>query len=97
MPAIPTPLKGEALVKFNIEADVTPEEARRLIGLPDLTEVHQVYLDRMKDVMARGITPDMIEPMIRSWMPGGGAGIDTIRELVGGFANAAAKNKAKKD
>lgn len=84
-------------MKVNFEVDCTPEEVRRLVGLPDLTGVHDVYLDRLKDTMTRGITPDMIEPMIRNWMPGGGAGIDTLRELVGGFASAAAKSKGKKD
>ncbi len=84
-------------MKFNVEADMTPEELRRLVGLPDLTEVHEVYLGRIKETMVKGITPDMIEPMIRSWMPGGGAGIDAVRELIGGFASASTKNKDKKD
>ena len=28
-------------MKFNIEVDTTPEEVRRLMGLPDLSEVHE--------------------------------------------------------
>jgi len=37
-------------MKFNIEVDTTPEEVRRLMGLPDLSEVHEVYLEKLKTV-----------------------------------------------
>jgi hypothetical protein len=44
-------------MKFNIEVDTTPEEVRRLMGLPDLSEVHDVYLDKLKKVADKGLTP----------------------------------------
>mgnify|MGYP000679787051 CR=1 FL=1 len=69
-------------MKFNIEVDCTPEEVRRLVGLPDLTEVHDAYLDRMKEAMSKGISPDMVESMMRAWVPMGGQGIDFVRELI---------------
>jgi Family of unknown function (DUF6489) len=83
-------------MKFNIEVDCTPEEVRRLVGLPDLTGVHDVYLDKMKETMTKGITPDMLESMARNWMPGGAAGIDFVRDLVGNLATGAT-SKRKKD
>ena len=43
-------------MKFNIEIDCTPEEARRLVGLPDLEPLHDIYLDRVKELMAKGIS-----------------------------------------
>jgi Family of unknown function (DUF6489) len=88
------PLKGEAPMKFNIEIDSTPEEVRRLMGLPDLTDVHAVYLDRVKDTMAKGITPDMVESMVRTWVPMGGAGVDFVKDMIGGLATA---SKGKKN
>lgn len=85
------PLKRGVAMKFNIEVDCTPEEVRRLVGLPDLTEVHDVYLDKMKDVMSKGMTPDMMESMVRNWMPGGAAGMDFVRDLVKGLSTSATK------
>lgn len=73
-------------MKFNIEVDCTPEEVRRLIGLPDLTEVHEAYLNQMKDMMTKGMTPDMMDSMVRNWMPGGAAGLDFVRDLVKGLS-----------
>lgn len=82
-------------MKFNIEVDCTPEEVRRLVGLPDLTEVHEVYLGQLKTVMTKGLTPDMMENMVRNWVPMGGQGVDFVRDLIGQFSGAAAGKKKK--
>lgn len=79
-------------MKFNIEVDCTPEEVRRLIGLPDLTEVHQAYLDQMKDMMSKGLTPDMVDTMVRNWMPGGAAGMDFVQNLMKGLSTPKPKD-----
>ena len=39
-------------MKVKIDIDCTPEEARRFLGLPDLTPVHDLYLDKMKELCA---------------------------------------------
>jgi hypothetical protein len=90
--------KKEPLMKFNIEVDCTPEEVRRLVGLPDLSEVHTVYLERVKAVAEKGITPDLVEGMVRNWVPMGGAGVDMVKDLIGAFAGgtSAASSKGKK-
>ena len=78
-------------MKFNVEVDCTPEEVRRLLGMPDLTEVHDVYIDKMKAVADKGITPDMVQQMIRNWMPMGDASMDIIKQLMGGLGGGASK------
>jgi hypothetical protein len=82
-------------MKFNIEVDCTPEEVRRLVGLPDLSAVHSVYLDKMKDAMVTGVTPDMVEGMVRSWVPMGGAGVDFVKDMIGQFASGASSSGSK--
>ncbi len=84
-------------MKFNIEVDCTPEEVRRLIGLPDLAGVHDVYLDRIKDTMTKGLTPDVVESMVRTWLPMGGQGVDFVKDLVGQFASSSAGKGKKRD
>ena len=34
-------------MKVTVDIDCTPEEARRFMGLPDLSEVHAAYVDKM--------------------------------------------------
>lgn len=84
-------------MKFNIEVDCTPEEVRRLVGLPDLTDLHETYLSQMKTVMTKGLTPDMMEQMVRNWMPMGGQGVDFVRDLIGQFSGGSSDSKKKKD
>jgi hypothetical protein len=72
-------------MKFNIEVDCTPEEARRLVGLPDLEPLHDIYLSRVKELMAKGITPDMVETMVKSWVPVGETGLGLVQSLLGQF------------
>ena len=44
--------------------------------------------------MSTGMTPDMLESMVRSWVPGGAQGMDFVRDLVKGLsASAPAKKK----
>lgn len=62
-------------MKVTVDVDCTPEEARRFLGLPDLTPVHDMYLDKMKQTMEEGITPDTIEKLMRSWGPMSEAGL----------------------
>jgi hypothetical protein len=72
-------------MKVNIEIDCTPEEARRFLGLPDLEPLHQVYLDKMEGLVAKGITPDLVQDMLKSWAPMGEAGLGLVQSLVGQF------------
>lgn len=72
-------------MKFNIEIDCTPEEARRLFGLPDLEPLHDIYLDRVKELMAKGITPDMVQSMVKTWVPMGESGLGLVQSLLGQF------------
>ena len=84
-------------MKFNIDVDCTPEEVRRLVGLPDLTGVHEVYLNQMKTVMTKGLTPDMVEGMVRNWVPMGGQGVDFVKDLTGQVSGGDGSGRKKKD
>lgn len=72
-------------MKINIEIDCTPEEARRLFGLPDLEPLHAIYLARVEKLMDKGITPDMVETMVKNWVPMGEAGMGLVQSLIGQF------------
>lgn len=72
-------------MKVTIEVDCSPEEARRMMGLPDLTPLHDHYLAKMREAMDGGIVgPEMVGTMLKSWAPMGDAGIDFWRQVFGG-------------
>lgn len=71
-------------MKINVEVECTPEEARRLMGLPDLTPVHEKYIATLTDSMEGKIKPEMLEAVMRSWTPMGEAGMNFWRQLFDG-------------
>ncbi len=68
-------------MKVTVDVDCTPEEARRFMGLPDLSSVHEAYLEKMRKTIDEGVTPDMVEKMMGSWMPMGEAGMNMWRTM----------------
>ncbi|MBW6524226.1 hypothetical protein KZ810_12020 [Sphingomonas sp. RHCKR47] len=75
-------------MKVTIEVECTPEEARRAMGLPDLSPLHDHYLARMREAMDHGgVSPEAINAMMKNWAPMGDASIDFWRTMF----NAAAK------
>jgi hypothetical protein len=78
-------------MKVTFDVDCTPEEARRLMGLPDLTPLHDIYLDRMKRMVEEGVTPDTLEAMMRSWMPMGETGFSMWRSMIDQMGGGAAR------
>ncbi|WEK44525.1 MAG: DUF6489 family protein [Candidatus Sphingomonas colombiensis] len=68
-------------MKVNVEVDCTPEEARRLMGLPDLTPIHEAYIAKMKEAMDGGMRPEMFENIVKNWAPMGEAGLSFWQRL----------------
>jgi hypothetical protein len=68
-------------MKINVEVDCTPEEARRAMGLPDFSPVHEKYVASLVETMEQGVTPELLETMMKSWAPMGEAGLTAWRKL----------------
>ena len=56
-------------MKVTVDFDCTPEEARRFMGLPDLTEVHAAYIDKMTKAVTEGVGPDQVMDLMKTWGP----------------------------
>jgi hypothetical protein len=69
-------------MKISVDIDCTPEEARRFMGLPDVTPLHEAYMNRMTSAIEQGMTPDMIEQLMKSWGPMGETGLSMWRQLM---------------
>lgn len=72
--------KGLRAMKLRLDVDCTPEEARRFLGLPDLTPVHDVFVGRMQEFVGKGVNPAEAEAMIRSWMSAGLQGLGAVQK-----------------
>lgn len=70
-------------MQIKITIDCTPQEAREFLGLPDVSPLHDIYLDRMKEMMEKGITPDMVGDLVKNSSSMGDAGIAIAQQLFG--------------
>jgi len=68
-------------MKISIDFDCTPEEARRLVGLPDLTPVHQLYVERMQKAVTDGMSPEHFADLMKNWGPMSEAAMGTWRAV----------------
>lgn len=77
-------------MKINVEVDCTPEEARRFMGLPDLTPVHEAYVSQLVDMAKNGVSSDALETMMKSWAPMGDAGFKLWQKMIEGIGGSKA-------
>ena len=59
-------------MKVHIEVDMTPEEARKMMGLPDVAPMQQEMMEQMQARMKAAMEAGDPEAMMRAWMPTGG-------------------------
>jgi hypothetical protein len=82
-------------MRINIELDMTPEEARRLMGLPDVSALQNEMLDEMKRRMKAAVDHSDPEAMLRAWMPVGAQGFEQFQKFLWDAAGRATGKKDK--
>ena len=65
-------------MKVNIEIDLTPEEARALAGLPNYSQMHEMWLNTLKGKVENSAQIADIEPMLKAWGSLGGIAQDAF-------------------
>ncbi len=82
-------------MKMNIEIDCTPEEARELLGLPDVSKANEVYVDTIEKAM-KGVTSlEQLEGLAKQVAPMGQMGLKIFQNLAD-VALSPHKDKAEK-
>jgi len=62
-------------MKVRIEMDMTPQEARAFMGLPDVAPLQQQMLEEMQGRMRAAFDAGDPEAMMKAWMPFSGPGL----------------------
>ena len=83
-------------MKINIELDMTPEEARRLMGLPDVTALQGELLDEMRKRVKAAMDTSDPQALLKAWMPLGAQGFEQFQKFLWDSA-AKAAGSGKKD
>lgn len=72
-------------MKFEVEIEATPAEARAFLGLPDLTPLHDAWIERMKSFTLDGPSAEDWQKLAHAWtsgMPGMMEGMDAWQKMM---------------
>ena len=81
-------------MKVNVEIDCTPEEARRFLGLPDVSKANEVYVDAMTNAMKGVGSVDQLQELAKNIAPMGQMGLNMFKQFLDAGAGAAARKKS---
>jgi hypothetical protein len=76
-------------MKVSIEIDLTPTEARELMGMPNMTAIQDVFVGMAKDKLEKTTSLVDLEPMLKTWTGIGGVAQDAFGAIVGAALKAA--------
>ncbi len=68
-------------MKFTVNVDCTPEEARAFLGLPDFKPMQEAVLGQMQDQNQKNMTAMDPEGMMKLWMPNAMGGMQASSDL----------------
>jgi hypothetical protein len=69
-------------MKVKMEIDLTPDEARRLMGLPDLTAMQSRLVDELERRMKSAMEKSEPEAMLKQWFSLGSQGVEQFQRFL---------------
>lgn len=81
-------------MKIKIEIDIEPEEARKVMGLPEVESMQKDLMNQIKDKMQQEINA-MTDPQVfmERYLPLGLQGIEQFQKAMTEFATMGTKKK----
>jgi Family of unknown function (DUF6489) len=69
-------------MKVTMEVDCTPEEARRFMGLPDVTKANDIYVDALASAMKGGGGLEQMQDLVKQVAPMGQFGLKLFQQFI---------------
>jgi len=77
-------------MKVNIQVDMTPDEARKMMGLPDVSGLQSRMLDELERRMKAAVDTSDPEAMLKAWLPMAAPGFEQFQRFLWDSAKMAA-------
>jgi hypothetical protein len=84
-------------MKFTVNVECSPEEARRFMGLPDVTPINDKLVEEMQARMEANLKLMSPEAMMSSWMSVGTQAQDAFVKLMTSGVTAASGAAAPRE
>lgn len=83
-------------MKVTVEVDCSPEEARRFLGLPDVSKANDVYVDTVAKAMQGASNIDQLQSFAKQIAPMGEIGLKLFQNFMEQGAMGAMGGSSKK-
>ena len=70
-------------MKVNLELDLTPEELRRLFGLPDVSPINDMLVEKLCEQVEKGLDGTLLKNVAQSMVKGGVMGFEAYQSFLG--------------
>lgn len=84
-------------MKVTMEVDCTPEEARRFLGLPDVSKANDVYVDNIAKAMQGVTSIEQLQGYVKQVAPMGEMGLKMFQQFMEQGGMSAFSGKKAKD
>ncbi len=68
-------------MKFKLDIECTPQEARTFFGLPDVEKMQEAVMKEVQGKMMENISSLDPENMMKTWLPNGMKGLDQMQNM----------------
>ena len=82
-------------MKFTVDCECTPEEARAFLGLPDVKPMQEKILREMEERMSGGLRAMSPDEMMRYWLPNM-TGMEQMQAFFSQMTGASTPSRKKK-
>jgi len=81
-------------MKFKVDIDCTPDEARAFLGLPDVKALQEALLPELEERLRATLKAMDPEAMLKNWLPATLKGFEQLQQFL--FANIPGADSKKK-
>ena len=69
-------------MKVSVEVDCTPEEARRFLGLPDVSALNETIVQEMRKQVEANMAMLAPDELVKNWLAYGAGAQEQFRKLM---------------
>lgn len=84
-------------MKISVDVEITPEEMRRLLGLPDFTPAQDLIVERVTRQIEKGLDGQLMTGIMKTVVSGGMQGLEAYQKLVSGILTATGGKSAREE
>ena len=89
-------------MKIHTDIDLTPEEARTLLGLPDVKPMQQAMMGEIEARMKKTLSAMEPDALVKMWLPAGVQGLEQWQKfiwsrMIGGAGGGASESTGGKE